>query len=67
MYPIANMEPWARKLSAFMPLGYFAEIIRGAFIKGIGFSVLYRECTILGAIALVLLIAAVLRFRKRSA
>lgn len=67
MYPIANMEPWARSLSAFMPLGYFAEIIRGAFIKGIGFSVLYRECAILAVIAFALLVAAVLRFRKRSA
>jgi ABC-2 type transport system permease protein len=67
MYPIANMEPWARKLAAFMPLAYFAQIIRGAFIKGIGFSVLYRESLILGVIAFVLLVLAVFRFRKRSA
>ncbi len=67
MYPISNMEPWARALADFMPLTYFAVMIRGVFLKGIGFEVLYRDAAILGLIAFVLLALAVFRFRKRSA
>jgi ABC-2 type transport system permease protein len=67
MYPISNMEPWARHFSDFMPLTYFAVMIRGVFLKGIGFEVLYRDAAILGLIAFVLLALAVFRFRKRSA
>lgn len=66
MYPISNMEPWARVVSDFMPLTYFAVMIRGAFLKGIGFEVLHREAGILALIAFVLLTLAVFRFRKRS-
>jgi ABC-2 type transport system permease protein len=67
MYPISNMEPWARVLSDFMPLTYFAVMIRGVFLKGIGIEVLHREAGILALIAFVLLVLAVFRFRKRSA
>ncbi len=67
MYPISNMEPWARTLSDFLPLTYFAVMIRGVFLKGIGFEVLHREAGILALIAFVLLALAVFRFRKRSA
>jgi ABC-2 type transport system permease protein len=67
MYPISNMEPWARTLSDFLPLTYFAVMIRGVFLKGIGFEVLHREAAILALIAFVLLALAVFRFRKRSA
>ncbi len=67
MYPISNMEAWAQTLAGFMPLTYFAVMIRGVFLKGIGFEVLYRDAGILGLIAFVLLVLAVFRFRKRSA
>ncbi len=67
MYPVSNMEAWARHLSDFLPLTYFAVMIRGAFLKGIGFEVLHREAGILALIAFVLLALAVFRFRKRSA
>ena len=50
-----------------MPLTYFAVMIRGVFLKGIGFEVLYRDAAILALIAFVLLVLAVFRFRKRSA
>ncbi len=67
MYPISNMESWARQLSALLPLTYFAVMIRGVFLKGIGFAELYRESIILAFIALLLVVMAVFRFRKRSA
>ncbi|MFH1464399.1 MAG: ABC transporter permease [Pseudomonadota bacterium] len=67
MYPVSNMEPWARHLSDLMPLTYFAIMIRGVFLKGIGLYELPREAVILAVIATVLLTLAVFRFRKRSA
>jgi len=67
MYPVSNMEPWARHLAGYLPLTYYAVMIRGVFLKGIGFEVLSRESLILAIITVVLLVLAISRFRKRSA
>ncbi|MBN1336466.1 MAG: ABC transporter permease [Deltaproteobacteria bacterium] len=67
MYPVDNMAPWAQKIAALLPISYFIAMLRGIFMKGVGFETLGRDVLVLGAIGLVLMILAVLRFRKRSA
>ncbi len=67
MYPVDNMEPWARRIADFLPIQYFIAMLRGVFMKGVGFETLGDESLALGGIGLVLMILAVLRFRKRSA
>ncbi len=67
MYPLSNMEPWARYIADFLPLRYFIVILRGLFLKGTGYSSLSHEANVMAVIGLVLLVFAVFRFRKRSA
>ncbi|MCB9674452.1 MAG: ABC transporter permease [Alphaproteobacteria bacterium] len=65
-YPVSNMPDWAQTLAAFTPVRYFIAIVRALFLKGAGPGVLASEAAALGAIGLVVLLVAMLRFRKRS-
>lgn len=67
MYPVSNMPTWAQRLSDLLPIRYFITMVRGVFLKGIGFETLTREAAILAALGVLLLGVAVFRFRKRSA
>jgi ABC-2 type transport system permease protein len=65
IFPIENMPPVIQTLTYAIPLRYYANVIRGVFLKGSGFADLWRECVILTAMGLSLLTVASLRFRKR--
>ncbi|MFT4625967.1 MAG: ABC-2 type transport system permease protein [Myxococcota bacterium] len=67
IYPISNMPQWAQWIAALSPVRYFAVMVRGVFIKGIGFESLLPETLALGTLGVVVLTAAMLSFRKRSA
>jgi ABC-2 type transport system permease protein len=65
IFPIQNMPALFQWLTYLMPLRYYAVILRGVFLKGVGLEVLWPQ-----AIALVVLGAAILtlaraRFRRR--
>jgi ABC-2 type transport system permease protein len=64
IFPIANMPPVIQWLSLVDPLRYILVIIRGVFLKGIGFRVLWLQMAALLAIGLVVLTFAVKRFHK---
>jgi ABC-2 type transport system permease protein len=64
IFPIANMPPVIQWLSLVDPLRYILVIIRGVFLKGIGFRVLWPQMAALLAIGLVVLTFAVKRFHK---
>ena len=57
----------APAIAQFLPIKYFIGMIRGVFLKGIGFETLWREAIALGVLGVVLLVIAVFQFRKRSA
>lgn len=66
MFPIENMPEAIQVLTYADPLRYFLVIIRGVFLKGVGFDVLWPQL-----LALVIMGAAVLwfastRFRKTT-
>ncbi|MBT3221434.1 MAG: ABC transporter permease [Proteobacteria bacterium] len=65
-YPISNLPNWAQILADFTPIRYFIVIVRSVFLKGAGLDVLWWESSMLGLIGVVVLLFAVLRFRKRS-
>jgi ABC-2 type transport system permease protein len=46
------------------PLRYYLVVIRGTFLKGIGLSVLWPQMLALAVIAVILMGASILRFRK---
>ncbi len=64
-FPIRNMPLPVQYLTYLNPLRYFMEIVRGVFLKGTGFSVLWPQLLILAVYGLSVLILSALRFRKR--
>jgi ABC-2 type transport system permease protein len=48
-----------------IPLRYYAEIMRGVFLRGSGLGVLWPEALVLLAMGTGIMTVASLRFRKR--
>ncbi len=63
-FPISSMPKVLQWMTYANPLRYYLVVIRGTFLKGIGLNVLWPELAAMAAIAVVLLAASILRFRK---
>lgn len=63
--PIENMPAGVRYLTYLNPLRYFILILREVFLKGTDFRFLWKEAAAMGAIGLVALVSATMRFQKR--
>ena len=64
IFPIANM-PRAVQLATYaVPVRYYANVIRGVFLRGSGIAVLWPDALALLGLGLMLLFLASLRFRK---
>jgi ABC-2 type transport system permease protein len=64
IFPVENMPRGFQIASYAIPVRYYANILRGIFLKGSGLDVLWPEALSLLAIGLVVLTLASLRFRK---
>jgi ABC-2 type transport system permease protein len=64
IFPIASMPVFLQLVGKLLPLTYFLLILRGVVIKGVGVQALYPQIAALVVLAIVLLTAAALRFRK---
>ena len=62
---IENMPKLIQYITYVIPLRYFITIIRGIFLKGVGFAELWRESLALLIFGVAILTLSVLRFRKR--
>ncbi|MDD2599931.1 MAG: ABC transporter permease [Kiritimatiellae bacterium] len=67
MFPIANMPQVIQWLTMLNPLRYFLIIIRGIFLKGVGFTVLWPQMLALAVMGVLTLWAAMRRFDKTMA
>lgn len=65
VFPIANMPEPVQWLTFLNPLRYFLVIIRGIFLKGAGFEVLWPQYAALVVLGVCVFAGAVWRFRKR--
>ena len=63
-FPISSMPKVLQWMTYINPLRYYLVVIRGTFLKGIGFDVLWPELAAMAAIAVILLATSILRFRK---
>lgn len=63
-FPIATMPHWMQLCSYAIPLRYFLIVLRGVYLKGVGFDVLWPQMTAMAALGALLMMSAVLRFRK---
>lgn len=66
-FPIENMPLPVQWLTLLNPLRFYMVIIRGIFLKGTGFQVLWSQLAALAAIGVAVLLVAVERFRKTVA
>jgi len=64
IFPIQNMPEPIRVATYAVPLRYYADIIRGVFLRGSGLDVLWRDGVVLLGFGIGLLALATVRFRK---
>jgi ABC-2 type transport system permease protein len=65
MFPIRNMPVAVQYLTYLNPLRYFMEIVRGIFLKGSGFAVLWPQMACLVVYGAVVLGLSTARFKKK--
>jgi len=65
IFPIANMPEVIQYLTYLNPLRYFLVIIRGIFLKGNGFDILWPQILALAILGSTVFTFSSLRFRKR--
>ena len=65
VFPIANMPTVVQWFTYLNPLRYFLVIIRGIFLKGTGFEILWPQFAALAVLGLLVFTGAIRRFRKR--
>jgi ABC-2 type transport system permease protein len=65
IFPIENMPRAIQWVTVFIPLTYYAEIIRGVFLRGSGIDVLWPQAVTLLGMGLAILALAAARFEKR--
>ena len=63
-FPIFTMPVFMQWLATINPMSYYLIVIRGTFLKGVGINILWPDLLALAAIATVLLLVSILRFRK---
>ncbi len=63
-FPISTMPKWLQYLTYANPLRYFLTVLRGVYLKGIGFHILWPQMIAMAALGSILLTLSVLRFHK---
>jgi ABC-2 type transport system permease protein len=66
VFPIENMPTAIQWATFLIPLRYFLVIVRGVFLKGIGFDVLWPQFAALGAWGVTVVALAAVRSHKRA-
>jgi ABC-2 type transport system permease protein len=64
-FPIENMPQVLQYISLAIPMRYYLVIVRSVILKGVGISSLWFEAGMLLFMGITILIASVLRFRKK--
>jgi ABC-2 type transport system permease protein len=67
MYPVENMPVVFRYLSLLNPIRHYLVVVRGIFLKGAGFAILWPQIVALAVMGTAILLFATTRFRKTTA
>ena len=67
MYPVRTMPTFFQWLTLANPVRHFLEIVRGIFLKGHGLADMWVQFAVITGMAVVVLLAAVARFRRTVA
>jgi ABC-2 type transport system permease protein len=63
-FPISAMPHWMQLASYAIPLRYFLIVLRGTYLKGVGFDILWPQMAAMAGIGLFGLMVAISRFHK---
>jgi len=63
-FPISTMPQWMQYLTYLVPLRYFLVVLRGTYLKGVGFDILWPQMAAMAGLGVSLLTVAILRFHK---
>jgi ABC-2 type transport system permease protein len=63
-FPISTMPQWMQVLTYLVPLRYFLVVLRGTYLKGVGFEILWPQMAAMAGLGFSLLTIAILRFHK---
>lgn len=66
MFPISSMPESFQWLTLLNPMRYFLEMVRGLFLKGVGFEALWPQYMALLTMGVGVLWFATARFRARE-
>jgi len=64
-FPIENMPRAIQYLTYALPLRYFIIIIRGLFLKGVGWHELWPQLLAMALIGFAILVVSIFRFQKK--
>lgn len=66
-YEIFNMPQWVQYITYAVPARYFIVILRGIYLKGVGFTVLWLNIMALCIFSFLTVRVAIMKFRKKVA
>ncbi len=64
-FPVENMPPFLQFVSLGLPMRHFLVIVRSLILKGVGFSALWVQAGLLLFMGVCILVASILRFKKK--
>jgi len=64
-FPLENMPEWVQYITYISPLRYFLIIIRGIFLKGVGYEILYKQMVPLAFLGVLMIAISSFRLKKR--
>ena len=64
-FPIRNMPELVQPITYLNPVRYFMEIVRGIFLRGSGFAVLWPQMAALAVFGASMITLSALRFHKK--
>jgi ABC-2 type transport system permease protein len=63
-FPISTMPRWLQLMTYLDPLRYFLVILRGVYLKGVGFDVLWPQMWPMVLLAAAVISLSIFRFHK---
>lgn len=63
-FPISTMPNWLQLGTYTSPLRYYLVVLRGVYLKGVGFEILWPQLVGMAVLGTVLLTLSVMRFHK---
>lgn len=66
LFPVENMPRWVQLLSYLDPIRHYLVVVRGIFLRGAGWSIVWPQMLWLAAIALSVLTFATKQFHKTA-